>query len=178
MQDEFTEVVSTLLLKRSQFFKYARRAITGVYWVVGGVANVLGIYGFGESHHWWGFKFAPSPEIADAFWMLAVGVGGPWAMMLGGLAGAKLSEMFTRDRVLTSSITRSCVRVGFFFALFHCSEMSFGIRIFPRYLNSNGFVKVSSVYLAVGLAIGVVFPLVIHAGRRFYARNSRQVPRY
>jgi hypothetical protein len=156
---------------RVSAFKYARRFIARVYLVVGGVANLLGIYAFGESHHWWEFTFAVSSEMKEVFWMLAVGLGGPWAMMVGGIASAKFAELFTKDRAMTAIITARMVDVGFFFSIFHCAEMEFGIKIYPLYLSSAGFVKVVIIYLLMGVALGTVLPLVLHAIRRALAKN-------
>ena len=166
MQGEATGEIQKPLTTRPPFWEYARRVITRAYWVVGGIANVLGIYGFGESHHWWEFTFTASSETKEVFWMLAVGVGGPWAMMLAGIAGAKFCELFTSDQTTTLVIIRSVVRVSSFFAILHCAEMSFDIKIFPLYLNSEGFVKVVGLYLLLGLAVGTVFPLIIYMIKR------------
>jgi hypothetical protein len=167
MQGEVTKVDQKPLAEHPPVWKQVLRVIAGVFWVIGGIANVLGIYGFGESHQWWRFTFAISPEMTEVLWMLAVGVGGPWAMMLGGVAGARFSEIFVSDRTVTDLIKHTVLRVGSFLALLHCTQMMFDIKIFPNYLSSDGFVKIVAIYLAMGLAICGVFPLILHAARRF-----------
>jgi len=173
MEDEATGGIQKSYETRPSFWDYARRVISRIYLVVGGIANCLGIYTFGESHHWWEFTFALSPEMTETLLMLAVGLGGPWAMILGGIAGAKFSELFTRDKTATASIAHSLIDVGFFFAILHCSQMSFGLRIFSRYLSSEGFVKVVVIYLFLGLAVGVVGQLAMRARsrKRAYSRG-------
>ena len=157
-------------------YKYARRFVTGLVWVVGCLASILEIYSFGEDRHWWGFAFALSPEAKEAIWMLAVGVGGPWAMMLGGIAGAKFSELFTGDRMVTSSVTHGAVNVGSFFAVLHCVQMSFDMRIFPRFLSGPGFLKIAAIYLSAGLFVGILGPLVVHAAKRIVLRTNGKEP--
>jgi hypothetical protein len=126
--------------------------------LVGTIANLLALYEFGEKSQWWNWSFSYQPT--PTFWMLAVGVGGPWAMILGSMAGAKVSESITRDKTATRYTLHAIFRVGSFFALLHCSQMSFGLTIFPRYLSANGFVFVAGIYLLTGFLLGVVFPLV------------------
>src|SRR3954469_5460909 len=98
---------------------FGRRVILVAYWIVGGIANVLGIYGYGESHHWWTFKWTPKWTFTwpltlgrpfnqkEELLMLAVGLAGPWALMLGGIVGTKLSEFITHDRTITSAAIQS-----------------------------------------------------------------------
>lgn len=147
-------------------FRTVPRAIARIFGPIGGIANLLGIYTFGESHNWWGLTFAISSEMRESLLMLAVGIGGPWAMMLGGIVGAKLTDLITKDRAMTIITMQSAARIGSFFALFHCSEMMFGIKIFPGYISGDGFAKVVLIYLLAGLTLGTVFPLLIHAVRR------------
>lgn len=176
MQDKDTSFAQGSLATRPSSkklsYRYARRIVARVFWVVGAIANFLGIYQFGEDHHWWGGPFSVSPETREILWMLAVGLGGPWVMMLGSFLGAKLSEFFTRDQAVTKMVALGAVRIGSFFAAFHCAQMSFDIKIFPRYLSGEGFVKVVSVYLFVGLAIGVVLPLGVYLIKRIINRRA------
>ena len=147
-------------------FRDVPRMIARIFGPIGGIANLLSLYAFGENHNWWGFTFAISSEMRESLLMLAVGIGGPWAMMLGGIVGAKLTGLITKDRVMTLVTIQAAARIGSFFALFHCSEMMFGIKIFPGYISGDGFVKIVLIYLLAGLALGTVCPLVIHAVRR------------
>jgi hypothetical protein len=162
MKDE-VEVTEKPLETRPSFWSYPRRVIARVFATLGWIADLLGIYAFGESHHWWEFPFALSPGMKEALWMLAVGLGGPWAMILGAIAAAKLSEIFSGDRTVTASLINRVIDVGVFFALLHCSEMSFGVKIFAPYLNGGGFAKVVLIYLITGVAIGLVAPLLVRA---------------
>lgn len=136
--------------------------------VVGTMANVLALYEFGEKRQWWDWSFGYQPT--PTFWMLAVGIGGPWAMILGSMAGAKVSETLTHDKSATRHTVHAIFRVGSFFALLHCSQMSFGLTIFSRYLSVNGFVFVVGIYLLTGFVLGVLFPLVSRSSE--YIRRS------
>lgn len=166
MKSEITEGNRRSGKARPRFWKSFNRVVARVFGVVGGIANILGIYGFGESRHWWGLTFIVSPETKEVLWMLALGVGGPWTMMLAGIVGAKVVEIFTSDREATRVVMISVVRVGSFFAIWHCAQMTFGIRIFPRYLSGEGFVTVVGAYLLLGLAVGTLSPIIVYAVRR------------
>lgn len=175
MQSQNAEASPTTgKLHHPRFWKRFCRVIARLYWFVGGMANILGIYGFGESHHWWGFAFTISilPETKEVLWMLALGVGGPWAMMLASIAVARSVEIVTGDREATLVVVRSVVNVGSFFAILHCAQMTFDISIFPRYLSGEGFAKVVGAYVLLGLAVGALASMTVYAARRIALRGS------
>jgi hypothetical protein len=94
--------------------------------------------------------------------------------MLAGIAGAKFVELFTSDREATRIVIISVVRVSSFFAIWHCAQMTFDIKIFPRYLSSEGFVTVVGSYLLLGLAVGTLSPMIVYVVRRIALRRSGQ----
>lgn len=147
------------------------RVIRDAFLIVGAVADILGIFGYGQAHQWWTFQwwtfgFTASPGAIKTFWMLVLGIGGPWMMIIGAAGGAKFVELFTNNRAATASLVQSIAFVGTFWAAFHCAEMMFGITIFSQYLSGEGFIKVCGAYLLSGVAIGVVVPLVRNARTR------------
>jgi len=178
MQNETREGARKFSARRNPAWKlayrYARRFVLGFFGVLGAIANLFSIYSFGESHNWWGAAFALSPKTQETLWMLAVGIGGPWAMMLGGIVGAKFAEKFTGNRAVTALMMPIVVRISMFFAILHCAQMSFDMKIFPRYLSSVGFFKVAGIYLLAGLAVGVACGFGAHAIRRL-APGSRDL---
>jgi hypothetical protein len=127
---------------------------------LGGVANVLGVYAFGESHGWWHLPIVISATLAREMWMLAVGVGGPWAMILGSWAATKAVLANRYDTISTMRVIKPMFNVGSFFAIYHCAQMSFGYIIFPKYLNASGFAMVSGIYVPIGLAYGLTMALL------------------
>ena len=161
------------LLSWKIVYRYARRIVTNFFLVAGGVASLLEIYSFGEQHHWLGLRVALSPHSREVIWMLAVGLGGPWAMMLGGIAGAKLAEKFTGGRMLTTLITRVSIKVNMFFALLHCAQMSLDLKIFPRYLSAGGFFEIVANYFLLGLAAGTLCAFVGHTIQRLLAVKAK-----
>lgn len=143
-----------------------RRALATIFGILGAAANLLGIYAFGEDHGWWEFEFAISQQAKESLLMGLVGVGGPWALIVGGVVGAKVTELATKDPRATWSLIHSFIRVGFFFAILHAAQMSVGLRIFPDHLSAEGFLKVVGIYLLTGLGLGIVLPLVVHVLRK------------
>jgi hypothetical protein len=173
--------------QRHPILTFARRLILGIYWILGGAASILGIYDHGEARHWWNFKWTFSWTFELPSWMLrrvdrkeelimlAVGLSGPWALMLGGIVGAKLSQSLIRDREITRSAIHSFVRIGFFLAILHCAQVNFGIRIFTRYLSSEGLAKIFIIYLSLGLGLGaVLLPLLNVSITALQARLQRR----
>jgi hypothetical protein len=177
MKSEITGANRRTAKTRPRFWKSFRRVAARIYLVVGGLADILGIYGFGESRNWWNFTFTISPETQEVLWMLALGVGGPWTMMLAGIGGAKLVEIFTGDREATRVVIISVVRVGSFFAIWHCAQMTFDIKIFPRYLSGDGFITVVGAYLLLGLAVGTLSPIIVYTVRRIAILRRGGQPR-
>jgi hypothetical protein len=173
VQNDATEVGHEPPSPGVTLWSHIRRLIAGAYWVIGGIANLLGIYAFGESRNWWVFSFYLSPEMGEVLWMLAVGLGGPWALMLGVWAGARFSELFTKDKAQTASLVSSVVDISFFLSIWHSAQMALGLKIFSRYLYGGGFVKVISIYLLVGLALGAIWPLIT---RKFKRRPTQAAP--
>lgn len=152
-----------------------RRLMRRAYSVIGAIANLLGIYAFGETHHWWSLSLPWLPQMTPGLWGLAAGIGGPWAMILGTAIGTKLSELFTRDNVVTRSLVRSTVNIGMFFAMFHSAEVSVGIPIYPDYESATGFAKVVAIYLALGLGIGILLPPLMLFTRRTLSRRKGRI---
>lgn len=161
----------TSYLKRGIWF--VQRTLKGAFWVLGAVANVFGIYEFGDHRHWWdvnahfAFSFKISPGADLALRTLAVAIGGPWAMALGVIASATLSGWFELDQSATNSIIHNALSVCFFFAALHCAQMMFGLPIFQDYLTGEGFVKVVSGYFIGGVGLGLITALVA----RYRGRN-------
>lgn len=158
----------------------ARRAVVTIFGILGAAANLLGIYAFGEDHGWWEYEFALSLDAKEALLMGLVGVGGPWALIVGGVIGARITELATKDRRATWSLIHSFIQVGFFFAILHAAQMSVGLRIFPDHLSPEGFLKVVGIYLLTGLWVGVVLPLIVHGLRKAssHRKQGRPTPRW
>ena len=164
---------------RSSAASSARRAgktfrilMRRAYAVLGGVANLLGVYAFGESHGWWHLPIVISPALARELWMLAVGVGGPWGMILGSWIAAKATLENRHDTIFTMRLIKPVFNVGSFFAIYHCAQMSFGFIIFPKYLNASGFAMVSGIYFATGLAFGLTFAMLENYSTRRRSANE------
>jgi hypothetical protein len=134
--------------------------------ILGGVANLLGVYAFGEDHGWWRLPITISHELARELWMLAVGVGGPWMMILGSWIAAKAALAVRHDTIFTMRLIRPMFNIGSFFAIYHCAQVSFGFIIFPKYLNPQGFAIVSGLYLAIGLAFGLTTAMLENSAAR------------
>src|SRR5438045_5132647 len=115
MDDRSVRPTSAPLRQKQLARKLPRHLLRQAFSIIGGIANLLGIYGFCESRHWWGLSLPALPEMTHAGWMIAVGVGGPWAMILGAAVGAKVLAHITSNNTLTKSIIHAAVEVGFFF---------------------------------------------------------------
>jgi len=143
------------------------RFITRVFWIVGATADILGIYAFGELHHWWmGWSLPPLPtgivsgEWRQAILMVALAVSYPWTMMVAGVLTVTVLRPLVRDRGLSNQTTYVVVQGGLIYAAYNCAKMVWGGRIKDEYMNVSSAVRINTTYFVGGIIIGLVLAAI------------------
>jgi hypothetical protein len=144
------------------------RYFTRVFFVLGAIADMLGIYAFGALHNWWSGWGLPSVVVAgmsqklrSELWMVAFAISYPFSMTVAALLTLRILRPLIRDRDNSKQLIHTVVRAGLIYAMYTQSKMVFGGRIKDEYMNISSAVRINVNYLVAGVVMGLALTAIV-----------------